>query len=309
MTGTTTLMGMTSVVDRIPGDRPVFSVEFMPPRDDADELRLWNAIRSLEGLDPAFVSVTYGAGGSSRDRTIRTTGRVVTETTLVGMAHLTAVDHSIAELRNVIGWYAELGVRNVLALRGDPPGNVMGEWVPHPDGLNYAEELVRLVRELGDFCVGVSAFPYGHPRSTDLDLDTKYLVRKLNAGADFAIAQVFFDADDFLRMRDRVAARGCDAMMMPGILPLVSPKILAKSVELSGADLPVAVSRRLDPLAGDPVAFRAEGMDVITELCERLLAEGVPVLHFYTFNRAKATKEMVDRLGLVPSRAELRQVG
>jgi methylenetetrahydrofolate reductase (NADPH) len=302
-------MGMTSVVDRIPGDRPVFSVEFMPPRDDEDELRLWNAIRSLEGLDPAFVSVTYGAGGSSRDRTIRTTGRVVTETTLVGMAHLTAVDHSIAELRNVIGWYAELGVRNVLALRGDPPGNVMGEWVPHPDGLNYAEELVRLVRELGDFCVGVSAFPYGHPRSADLDLDTEYLVRKLRAGADFAIAQVFLEIDDFLRMRDRVAARGCDAMMMPGILPLVSPKILAKTVELSGADVPVAVSRRLDPLAGDPAAFRAEGMDVTTELCERLLAEGVPVLHFYTFNRSKATKEILDRLGLVPSRSELRRVG
>jgi len=294
---------MTSVVDRIPGDRPVFSVEFMPPRDDEDELRLWNAIRALEGLDPAFVSVTYGAGGSSRDRTIRTTGRLLTETTLVGMAHLTAVDHSVAELRNVIGWYASLGVRNILALRGDPPGDPMGDWVQHPQGLAYAEELVRLVRELGDFCVGVSAFPYGHPRSADVDMDTKYLVQKLRAGADFAIAQLFFEADDFLRMRDRVAATGCDALLLPGVMPLTTSRILGKTVELSGAPVPAALAARMEPLAGDAKSFRAAGMDVTAELCERLLAEGVPSLHFYTFNRSKATKEIVDRLGLVPGRS------
>jgi methylenetetrahydrofolate reductase (NADPH) len=288
----------------------VFSVEFMPPRDDADELRLWNAIRSLEGLDPAFVSVTYGAGGSSRDRTIRTTGRLVTETTLVSMAHLTAVDHSVAELRNVIGWYASLGIRNVLAVRGDPPGDPMGEWVKHPEGLTYAEELVRLVRSLGDFCVGVSAFPYGHPRSDDLDMDTRYLVSKLRSGADFAIAQLFFGADDFLRLRDRVAAAGCETLLLPGVMPLTTPKILAKTVELSGAPVPAALANRLDPLAGDAKAFREEGMNVTTELCERLLAEGVPGLHFYTFNRSKATKEIVvDRLGLVPGRATAQPVG
>ncbi len=293
---------MTSVVDRIPGDRPVFSVEFMPPRDDEDELRLWNAIRALEGLDPAFVSVTYGAGGSSRDRTIRTTGRLLTETTLVGMAHLTAVDHSVAELRNVIGWYASLGVRNILALRGDPPGDPMGDWVRHPQGLAYAEELVRLVRELGDFCVGVSAFPYGHPRSADVDMDTKYLVQKLRAGADFAIAQLFFEADDFLRMRDRVAATGCEALLLPGVMPLTTSRILGKTVELSGAPVPAALAARMEPHADDAKSFRAAGMDMTAELCERLIAEGVPSLHFYTFNRSKATKEIVDRLGLVPGR-------
>jgi methylenetetrahydrofolate reductase (NADH) len=293
---------MTSVVERLRRDHPVFSVEFMPPRDDEDERRLWHAIRSLEGLDPAFVSVTYGAGGSSRDRTIRTTGRVARETTLVSMAHLTAVDHSIAELRNVIGWYAALGVRNILALRGDPPGDPMGTWVRHPQGLNYADELVRLVRELGDFCVGVAAFPYGHPRSVDLDSDTDHLVRKFRAGADFAIAQIFFEPADFLRLRDRLAARGCDAPLLPGILPLTTPRVLHKSVELSGSPVPPAISSRLDPLADDTAAFRAEGMDIVTELCHRLLAEGVPALHFYTFNRSKATMEVVDRLGLVASR-------
>ena len=275
----------------------------MPPRDDEDEQRLWNAIRSLEGLDPAFVSVTYGAGGSSRDRTIRTTGRVARETTLVSMAHLTAVGHSVAELRNVIGWYAALGVRNILALRGDPPGDPNGTWVQHPDGLAYADELVRLVRELGDFCVGVAAFPYGHPRSSDLDFDTDNLVRKLRAGAEFAIAQLFFQADDFLRLRDRVAARGCDSLLLPGIMPLTTPRVLSKSVELSGAPVPPAIATLLDPLVDDAAAFRAQGIDIVTALCERLLAEGVPGLHFYTFNRSKATIEVVDRLDLVPSRA------
>ncbi|HEV7909168.1 MAG TPA: methylenetetrahydrofolate reductase [Pseudonocardiaceae bacterium] len=294
---------MTSVVERLHGRGPVFSVEFFPPRDAEDELVLWRAIRELEPLDPAFVSITYGAGGSSRDRTIRTTGRVAQETTLVPMAHLTAVDHSVSELRNVIGWYAAVGVRNILAVRGDPPGDPNGEWICHPEGLTYAEELVRLCRELGDFCVGVAAFPYGHPRSADLDTDTEHLVRKLRAGADFAIAQLFFQPEDFLRLRDRVAARGCDTVLLPGLMPLTTPRTLAKTVELSGAEVPPEVARRLDPRVGDPAGFRAAGMDLVTEMGERLLAEGVPGLHFYTLNRSKATREVVGRLGLVPARA------
>jgi len=293
---------MTSVVERLSGSRPAFSVEFFPPRDAADELVLWRAIRELEALDPAFVSITYGAGGSSRDRTIRTTARVVQETTLVPMAHLTAVEHSVAELRNVIGWYAAVGVRNILAVRGDPSGDPNGEWVPHPAGLTYAEELVRLCRELGDFCVGVAAFPYGHPRSADLDADTRHLVAKLRAGADFAIAQLFFRPDDFLRLRDRVAAAGCDTALLPGLMPLTTPRTLAKTVELSGAPVPPEVARRLEPHLDDPAAFRRAGIDLVTETGERLLAEGVPGLHFYTFNRSKATREVVNRLGLVPAR-------
>jgi len=287
------------VVDRMSdGDGPAFSVEFFPPRDAADEEVLWKAIRQLEPLDPAYMSITYGAGGHSRDGTVRNIARAAADTTLVPMAHLTAVNHSVAELRQVIGEFAGVGVRNILALRGDPPGDVMGEWAPHPDGLNYADELVTLIRELGDFCVGVAAFPYGHPHSDDLDTDTKYLVQKLRAGADFAITQLFFEADDFLRLRDRVVARGYDAMMIPGVMPLTTPRTLRKSIELSGAMAPPWLLDRLEPLVDDPAAFRAEGMDVVTELSQRLLDEGVPGLHFYTFNRAKATRELVDRLGL-----------
>jgi methylenetetrahydrofolate reductase (NADPH) len=296
-----------TVVERLRCERPVFSVEFCPPRNEDEEQILWRSARKLEPLDPAFVSITYGAGGSTRERTVRTTSRVAQETTLVPMAHLTAVDHSVADLRNVIGWYAAIGVRNILAVRGDPPGDPNAEWIARSDGFTYAEELVRLVRELGDFCVGVAAFPYGHPRSADLDTDTKYLVSKLRAGADFAIAQLFFEADDFLRLRDRVAAAGSDAMMLPGLMPLTTPRTLAKTIELSGAKAPQWLVDRMEPLAGDPKAFRAAGIDVATELGQRLLDEGVADLHFYTFNRSQATTEVVKRLGLAsPVRSPAR---
>src|SRR3954463_12626065 len=198
------LPGTPAIGDLIRGDAPTYSFEFFPPKTPEGETLLWRAIRELEPLRPGFVSITYGAGGTTRDTTVAVTERVATETTLLPMAHLTAVNHSAPERPTLSGRLAGPGIRNVLAVRGDPPGDPMGEWVRHPEGVEYAEELVRLVRELGDFCVGVSAFPYGHPRSDDLDTDTEYLVRKLRAGADFAIAQLFFEADDFLRMRDRV---------------------------------------------------------------------------------------------------------
>jgi methylenetetrahydrofolate reductase (NADPH) len=287
------------VIERLRQRELVFSVEFFPPRNDPEERILWRAVRQLEPLDPAFVSITYGAGGSTRDRTIRTTARIAQETTLVPMAHLTAVDHSVAELRNVIGWYAAVGLRNVLCIRGDPPNDPNGEWVQHPAGIRYAEELVRLVRSLGPFCTGVAAFPLGHPRSTDIDLDTEHLVSKINAGAEFAIAQLFFLAEDFLRMRDRLAARGCHVPLLPGVMPLTTPRTLNKTVELSGSPVPAEVAKRLEPHIEDAQAFRLAGMDFVTELCQKLISEGVPGLHFYTLNRSTATREVVQRLGLV----------
>lgn len=290
------------VTQRIDRDRPVFSVEFFPPKDELGEAELWRAVRRLEPLDPAFVSVTYGAGGSSRDRTIRTTARIATDTTLVPMAHLTAVSHSVAELRHVIGAYAAAGIPNVLAVRGDPPGDPLGEWIAHPDGLTYADELVALVRRLGDFCIGVAAFPYGHPRSADDESDLARLLAKIRAGADFAISQLFLEPDGFLRLRDRLAAAGCDTPLLPGIMPLTSVRTLQRGPELSGAPVPPSLGRRLERHADDPAGFRAAGMDVTAELCGRLLDEGVRGLHFYTLNRSTATAELVQRLGLGANR-------
>ncbi|MER7080122.1 5,10-methylenetetrahydrofolate reductase (NAD(P)) [Saccharopolyspora kobensis] len=290
---------MTKVIDRLRPGKTVFSVEFFPPKTDEEERQLWRAIRELEPLDPAYVSVTYGAGGSSRDRTVRTTGRIARDTTLVPVAHLTGVNHSIAELRHVIGSYAAEGITNVLAIRGDPPGDPLGEWIPHPEGITYADELVRLVRECGDFSVGVAAFPHMHPRSPDLESDTEHMVNKLRAGADFSVAQMFLEPEYFLRLRDRLEQRGCHQPLLPGVMPITTPKVLGMTTQLSNMTIPDEVSAVLDPLREDAPGFREAGLEITTRLCEKLIAEGVPALHFYSLNRAKATREVLANLGLI----------
>ncbi|MBV9139881.1 MAG: methylenetetrahydrofolate reductase [NAD(P)H] [Pseudonocardiales bacterium] len=296
---------MTAVIDRLGGGRPVFSVEFFPPRDDVGERQLWQAVRDFEPLNPAFVSVTYGAGGSSRDRTVRITGRIAQQTTMVPMAHLTAVNHSVAELRQVVSSYAQAGIRNVLALRGDPPGDPLGEWVAHPQGVRYAAELVRLIRSLGHFCIGVAAFPECHPRSPDAESDVRYLVAKLRAGAQFAITQMFFRAEDYLRLRDQVAAAGADMAavpILPGVMPITTVRGVQKMAELSGCTIPQTVRDRLTAVDDDPAAVRQVGVDVASELSQRLLAEGAPGLHFYTLNRSGSTQAVLARLGMAPER-------
>lgn len=302
-----------SVVDRIAEiavTRTPFSVEFFPPRDEAGEAQLWRAARAFEPLDPAFVSVTYGAGGTTRDRTARIVGELAATTSLLPVAHLTAVGHSVAELRELIDHFAAVGVHNVLALRGDPQGGVRQEWVQHPEGLAYAVELVELITAAGGFHVGVASFPEGHPRAIDLAADTANLVNKLRAGAEYSISQMFFDVEDFLRLRDRVCAADPEQgakPLIPGLMPITSLRSVSRMVELMDSQIPTAVLERLSRAAGDGPAenrdaVRRAGIELATEMSRRLIDEGVPCLHFCTLNFARATSEVLTNLGLTQSR-------
>jgi methylenetetrahydrofolate reductase (NADPH) len=277
--------------------RRACSFEFFPPKDDAAERQLWTAIRELEPLHPAFVSVTYGAGGSNRDRTVRVTERIAGETTLRPVGHLTGVNHSRAELRTVIGQYAAAGVSHILAIRGDPPGGPGQPWEQYPDGIDHALELVEMICSLGDFCVGVAAFPEKHPEAADLDADARVLAAKARAGARFAVTQFFFQPDDYFGLVDRAARHGCDIPIIPGIMPITTLRQVTRMAELSGSEVPRDIVERLERLGDDPKAVRAEGIEIATTLCDRLLEGGAPSLHFYTLNRSTATRQIHASLG------------
>ncbi|MCE0538343.1 methylenetetrahydrofolate reductase [NAD(P)H] [Kineosporia rhizophila] len=282
----------------IAAKRPSISFEFFPPKTDEAEAVLWQSIRRLEPLNPTFVSVTYGAGGSSRDRTTRVTQRIAQDTTLTPMAHLTCVGASLADLRGVIADYAAAGVKNVLVVRGDPAGGPRAEWVQHEGGPRYAVELVKLVRELGNFSVGVAAFPDIHPASADLDADARVLAMKAEAGAQFAITQMFFRPQAYFDLVERAASLGCTMPIIPGVMPVTNVRQVERIAELTGVALPAEVVERLHAVADEPAAVRQVGVEIATELCQELLQGGAPGLHFITMNRSTATLEVAEALGL-----------
>jgi methylenetetrahydrofolate reductase (NADPH) len=259
---------------------------------------LWQTVRDLERLHPTFVSVTYGAGGSTRDRTVRITAEIAAQTSMIPVAHLTCVGASQEELRGVITEYANAGITTILALRGDPPGGPNAAWTPHLDGLQHADELVELIKTLGNFTVGVAAFPEGHPSSPDLDTDARILATKQDAGAEFAVTQFFFRARDYADLLERASAHGVTMPIIPGLMPVTNVAQISRFAELSGAAFPPELAARFEGLKDDDDAVRKLGVEIAVEISNELLDMGAPGLHFYTLNRSTSTLQVYEALGL-----------
>ena len=277
--------------------RTQVSIEFFPPKDGAGEERLWDALAHLSDIDPDFVSVTYGAGGSTRDRTLRITSEITARTGIPTVAHLTCVGATRSELTSVLAQYQSAGIGKVLALRGDPPSGPRGEWVATPQGIDHADELVGLAAGMG-FEVGVAVFPDGHPASKNRGEDIATLQRKVDAGATFAISQFFFDVGSWRRLMDEVAQAGMSITLIPGIMPVTNVKQIIRFAELSGTEIPSSIRARFESVADDPAAVVKLGVEVATSLCQELLDAGVSALHFFTLNSSPATREVMANLGL-----------
>ena len=272
---------------------PTFSFEFGPPRTEEAEQRLAKTLVELEPLDPSFVSVTYGALGSTRDTTTRIVDHIATSTSMTVMPHLTCVAHRRDDLEAIVAGYRDAGIENLLCLGGDPPE----DGADLPTDFLYASELIELARDVGDFSIGVAAFPELHPRSPDVESDRRYLAAKLRE-ADFGITQFFFDADDYFRMVDELAALGVDTPVVPGVMAFVNVEGLRRMATLNRAVIPSALDRRLDVVDGNPPEVRRLAVEVCTELGQRLLDGGAPGLHLYTLNFHRATTEIWHNLGL-----------
>lgn len=281
-------------------DRPTYSFEFFPPKDDAGRELLMETVDLLEPLHPDWVSITYGANGGNRDRTLGLTVELAqraaqAQQDFLIVGHLTCTGQSRDELIAAIDAYGDAGVRNILAIRGDMPGGATVPWQQHPDGLSNATELVELIRSRGDFCVGVAAFPDVHP-SSSRELDIDILLAKQQAGAQFAVTQLFFDAGHYFRMVEAAQQAGVTIPIIGGVMPVTNIKGLGKMAELSGADIPARVVETLLKVPDDPVMVRTAGSMIASQLCRDLLDGGAPGLQFFTQNRSIATREILAML-------------
>lgn len=272
-----------------------FSFEFFPPKTQEDADELFVRARELKPLGPSFISVTYGAGGSTRRNTIDLVRRLQAELGMLGMAHLTCVGHSQAELREVLTELKERGIENVMCLRGDPPRG-QTTFVPAPDGFSHAYELVKLARALDDFCIGVAGYPEPHPECLDKQLDLEHLKAKVDCGADFVTTQLFFDSRDYFDFVARARRIGIRHRIIPGLMPITNYRQIVRFAQMCGATIPAALHARLEPVADDPQAVLEIGVDWAWRQCEELLAGGAPGVHFYTLNRSLATQRIFARL-------------
>jgi len=284
----------------LPGDIAV-SFEFFPPKTEKMEATLWDSVATLAPLEPRFVSVTYGAGGTTRERTHATVARIVRETAIPAAAHLTCVEASRADVDAVARAYWEAGVRHIVALRGDAPDGPGTRFVPHPDGYENAAALVAGLKAIAPFEISVAAYPECHPESPDAPADLDNLKRKLDAGASRAISQFFFEPDTFFRFRDAVAAAGITAEIVPGIMPVTSFAAVRKMSALCGTAIPEWLADQFDGLDEKPQARQLVAATLAAELCRRLYAGGERHFHFYTLNRAELSYAICHLLGLRPS--------
>lgn len=282
-----------------------FSFEFFPPKTPEDVEELFARARELKPLRPSFISVTYGAGGSTRQSTIDLVCRFQAELGMVAMAHLTCVGHSQAELREILQELKARGVENVMSLRGDPPRG-QTTFVPVPDGFSHAYELVELARSVADFCIGVAGYPEAHPECPNKQRDLEHLKAKVDCGADFVTTQLFFDNRDYFDFCERARRIGIRQRIIPGIMPITNYRQIVRFTQMCGATIPAALHERLESVADDPQAVLEIGVDWAWRQCEELLAGGAPGIHFYTMNRSLATQRIFERLqessvkGLLP---------
>ena len=274
------------------------SFEFFPPKDGDAETGFWSAVKKLEQIQPDFVSVTYGAGGTTQDRTLATLARFASETTLKPAGHLTCVGKSQAEVDDVVRAYRDSGVNHILALRGDPPAGVGTRFTPHPEGYKNAADLVRGIREIGDFEISVSAYPERHPESVSIEEDLAFMADKAENGATRAISQLFFHNAFFLRLRDRIAARGIKINLLPGILPITNFARVKEFAAKCGAFIPPELERRFAGLEKEPETRNLVAAMVAAEQVHALQREGVEDFHFYTLNRSELVYPICRVLGL-----------
>lgn len=276
-----------------------YSAEIFPPKDELGEKRLWDAMAELRVLDLDFISVTYGAGGSTRDRTVRITKEIQERTGINTVAHLTCVGSTKLELIEILNQYKSAGIKSLLALRGDPVGGPMADWVSTPGGLSHAEELVELASNLGGFEIGVAAFPDGHPASHgDFEKDIQTLLRKERMGATFATTQFFFEAANYFRLIYRLSAVGSKLKVIPGILPVTNVKQLERMAELNGTPIPEKI-RKLFMEASDQDEVKKIGIELATNLCSELIENNAPGIHFFTMNTAESTLAIGRNLGIL----------
>ena len=275
--------------------RPAFSFEFFPPKDNDGFDLLFKTIDQLKPWKPAFVSMTYGAGGSTRSKTIDLVGRIKNEIGLESMAHLTCVGHSSDEIRTVLKNLEDQGVDNVLALRGDPPQGAT-DFIKPKNGFGFASELVEFTFQQFPFCIGVAGYPEGHPECPNLNLDLKHLKDKIMSGASFVVTQLFFDNKFYFNFVDNLRAIGVDVPIIPGIMPILNLKQIKKFTKMCGATVPKNLLNRLEMVQDDPESIREIGIEHATAQCKQLLANGAPGIHFYTLNRSRATLSVLERL-------------